>query len=40
MDQSPTALFDSYEQDFKGIVAGVKSKLDGDASTGSAGTYA
>jgi hypothetical protein len=35
MDQSPTAL---YEQDFKGILAGVKTKLDGDATTGSAGT--
>jgi hypothetical protein len=31
MDQSPTALFDSYEQDFQGIIAAVRQKLDGDA---------
>ena len=31
MDNSPTALFDSYEHDFKQLVAGIKSKLDGQA---------
>ncbi|KAH9911857.1 vesicle transport v-snare protein vti1 [Fomitopsis serialis] len=31
MDQSPTALFVSYESDFKQIVASIREKLDGDA---------
>jgi len=31
MDQSPTALFDSYEQDFQSIMTQVRTKLDGDA---------
>ncbi|KAI0712739.1 vesicle transport v-snare protein vti1 [Cerioporus squamosus] len=31
MDTSPTALFDSYEQDFKQIVQSIRDKLDGDA---------
>jgi len=31
MDNSPTALFDSYEQDFKQIIASIRTKLDGDA---------
>lgn len=31
MDNSPTALFDSYEQDFKQIVQSISQKLDGDA---------
>ncbi|KAH9830517.1 vesicle transport v-snare protein vti1 [Rhodofomes roseus] len=31
MDQSPTALFDSYESDFKQIIASIREKLDGDA---------
>ncbi|KAH8105765.1 vesicle transport v-snare protein vti1 [Phellopilus nigrolimitatus] len=30
MDTSPTALFDSYEQDFKQIVASIRDKVDGD----------
>jgi vesicle transport through interaction with t-SNAREs protein 1 len=30
MDNSPTALFDSYEQDFQQIVDSIKAKLDGD----------
>lgn len=34
MDTSPTALFDSYEQDFKQIADSIKNKLDGDASGG------
>ena len=29
MDNSPTALFDSYEQDFKQIVASIREKLEG-----------
>ncbi|KAF9516525.1 hypothetical protein BS47DRAFT_1327274 [Hydnum rufescens UP504] len=31
MDTSPTALFDSYEQDFNQILSSVRSKLDGEA---------
>lgn len=31
MDNSPTALFDSYEQDFQQIVDSLKQKLEGDA---------
>ena len=31
MDNSPTALFDSYEQDFKQIIQSIRGKLDGDA---------
>ncbi|KAI0917808.1 hypothetical protein AcW1_000060 [Taiwanofungus camphoratus] len=31
MDNSPTALFDSYEQDFQQIVQSIRDKLDGDA---------
>ncbi|PSS00875.1 hypothetical protein PHLCEN_2v4102 [Hermanssonia centrifuga] len=31
MDNSPTALFDSYEQDFKQIIQSIREKLDGDA---------
>ncbi|KIK99269.1 hypothetical protein PAXRUDRAFT_822965 [Paxillus rubicundulus Ve08.2h10] len=30
MDNSPTALFDTYEQDFRQIVDSIRSKLDGD----------
>lgn len=28
MDNSPTALFNSYEQDFKQIIASVREKLE------------
>ncbi|TEB19306.1 vesicle transport v-snare protein vti1 [Coprinellus micaceus] len=31
MDQPPTVLFDSYEQDFLHIIGGVRQKLEGDA---------
>lgn len=31
MDTSPTALFDSYEQDFKQIIQSIRTKLEGDA---------
>ena len=31
MDNSPTALFDSYEQDFKQIIQSIRDKLEGDA---------
>jgi len=31
MDNSPTSLFDSYEQDFQQIIESIKQKLDGDA---------
>ncbi|KAL4244229.1 VTI1 family protein [Abortiporus biennis] len=31
MDNSPTALFDSYEQDFKQIISSIRDKLDGEA---------
>ncbi|KAF9247191.1 vesicle transport v-SNARE protein N-terminus-domain-containing protein [Melanogaster broomeanus] len=30
MDNSPTALFDTYEQDFRQIIDSIRSKLDGD----------
>lgn len=30
MDNSPTALFDTYEQDFRQILDSVRSKLGGD----------
>ncbi|EPQ61357.1 vesicle transport v-snare protein vti1 [Gloeophyllum trabeum ATCC 11539] len=30
MDNSPTALFDSYEQDFQQIIASIRDKLEGD----------
>lgn len=29
MDNSPTALFDSYEQDFQQIVGSIRQKLEG-----------
>jgi vesicle transport through interaction with t-SNAREs 1 len=32
MENSPTALFDSYEQDFQQIVDSIREKLDGDGS--------
>ncbi|KZT00907.1 vesicle transport v-snare protein vti1 [Laetiporus sulphureus 93-53] len=31
MDNSPTALFDSYEQDFQQIVSSIRDKVEGDA---------
>ncbi|TBU52482.1 vesicle transport v-snare protein vti1 [Dichomitus squalens] len=31
MDNSPTALFDSYESDFKQIIHSIRDKLEGDA---------
>jgi len=34
MDNSPTSLFDSYEQDFEQIIDSIRQKLDGDAQTG------
>ena len=30
MDSSPTALFETYEQDFRQITDSVRSKLEGD----------
>lgn len=42
MDNSPTALFDSYEQDFQQIIDSIKEKLDGnskDAGAGKLATY-
>ena len=30
MDNSPTALFDTYEQDFKQIIDSIRDKLDGE----------
>ena len=30
MDNSPTALFDSYEQDFQQIISSIREKLEGD----------
>ncbi|KAA1476353.1 vesicle transport v-snare protein vti1 [Dentipellis sp. KUC8613] len=34
MDNSPTALFDSYEQDFQQIVQSIREKLEGEAKDG------
>lgn len=31
MDNSPTGLFDNYEQDFRQLIQGVRQKLEGDA---------
>ncbi|KAF8327613.1 vesicle transport v-snare protein vti1 [Cantharellus anzutake] len=31
MDNSPTSLFESYEQDFKSIIESIRGKLDGEA---------
>jgi len=33
MDQTPTALFESYEQDFKHIIYGISEKLEGSGKT-------
>jgi hypothetical protein len=38
MDNSPTALFHSYEQEFKQIVDSIREKLDGDGKDGRGGT--
>ena len=38
MDNSPTALFDSYEQDFQQIVASIRDKLEGDGRDERGGT--
>lgn len=37
MDNSPTALFNSYELDFQQLIDGVKKGLDGDAKDERAG---
>ena len=31
MDQPPTVLFESYEQDFRHVIDSVRQKLEGDA---------
>ena len=31
MDNSPTTLFESYEGDFKSLIASAKDKLEGEA---------
>jgi vesicle transport through interaction with t-SNAREs protein 1 len=38
MDSSPTALFDSYEQDFQQILQSIRQKLEGDGSDQRGGT--
>lgn len=38
MDNSPTALFDSYESDFKQIIDSIREKLDEDAKDQQGGT--
>ena len=38
MDNTPTALFDSYEADFKGLMESVKERLEG-AGAGGTWTY-
>ena len=40
MDTSPTALFDSYEQDFQQIISSIRDKLEGDAKSDAAGLCA
>ncbi|TFY72333.1 hypothetical protein EVG20_g644 [Dentipellis fragilis] len=39
MDNSPTALFDSYEQDFQQIVQSIREKLEGEAKDGQGGEF-
>ncbi len=39
MDQSPTALFDTYESDFQQITASIRSKLDEDAKNQQGGQW-
>jgi vesicle transport through interaction with t-SNAREs protein 1 len=38
MDNSPTALFDSYEQDFRQIIDSIRLKLDGEGKDERGGT--
>ena len=33
MDNSPTALFNNYEQDFQQIIASIRDKVEGDSKT-------
>lgn len=40
MDNSPTALFDSYEQDFQQIISSIREKLEGDAKDERGGEHA
>ena len=40
MDNSPTALFDTYEQDFKQIVQSISQKLEGDVRDERGGEFA
>jgi vesicle transport through interaction with t-SNAREs protein 1 len=39
MDNSPTALFDSYEQDFQQFIDTIRQKLDGEGKDDSGGEY-
>lgn len=39
MDTSPTALFDSYEQDFKQLIEAVVDKLDNNAGAADLGAH-
>lgn len=39
MDNSPTALFDSYEQDFQQVIESIKQKLDGNVTDERAGEF-
>ena len=40
MDNSPTALFDSYEQDFQQVIASVREKVDGEGANERGGALA
>ncbi len=37
MDNSPTSLFDSYEQDYKQLIDALRPKLEGDDKSENAG---
>jgi hypothetical protein len=39
MDATPTALFDSYEQDFKHIIRSISDKLEGNGKNQLGGMY-
>ena len=39
MDQSPTALFDNYEQDFQQISSSIRTKLDDEAKNQQGGEF-
>jgi len=39
MDNSPTALFNNYEQDFQQIIASIRDKVEGNSKSEGVGEY-